>query len=76
MKGKEAFATHIQDEGFVANPRITVNRMTEGDDVVVAEGTVRTERTDGTVLKLAFCDVFELQGGKIRKLISYLMETK
>lgn len=44
--------------------------------MVVAEGLVRTQRKDGTFLNLAFCDVFEMYGGKIRRLISYLMETK
>ena len=44
--------------------------------VVVAEGTVRTARTDGVVMTLAFCDVFEMRGGKIRRLVSYLMETR
>jgi ketosteroid isomerase-like protein len=43
---------------------------------VVTEGSVRTQRRDGTVLNLAFCDVFEMQGGKIRRLISYLMEAE
>jgi hypothetical protein len=27
-------------------------------------------------VNLVFCDVFELQGGRIRRLVSYLMETK
>jgi ketosteroid isomerase-like protein len=43
---------------------------------LVAEGSVRTQRQDGTLLNLAFCDVFEMQDGKIRRLISYLMGTK
>lgn len=76
VRGKEAFDKHIEDDGFVGGPAITVTRMTEGDDVVVAEGSVRTQRRDGTLLNLAFCDVFEIQGGKIRRLISYLMETR
>ena len=50
--------------------------MTEEDDVVVAEGSVRTQRRDGAILSLAFCDVFEMRNGKIRKLVSYLVETK
>ena len=74
IKGKKAFDEHIVDESFVPNPAITVTRMTEADDVVVAEGFVRTQRTDGTVLHLAFCDVFEMEKGKIRRLTSYLME--
>jgi len=75
-RGKEAFDRHIENDGFVGSPAITVTRRTEEDDVVVAEGMVRTQRKDGTFLNLAFCDVFEMSGDRIRRLISYLMETK
>jgi ketosteroid isomerase-like protein len=73
-KGKAAFATHIVDEGFKTRPDITVARLIEGDNVVVAEGTVRTERTDGTLLNLAFCDVFDMRDGRIAQLASYLVQ--
>jgi uncharacterized protein len=73
--GKDAFDQHIQDEAFVGSPSITVTRMTEEGDVVVAEGKVRTQRTDGTILHLVFCDVFEMANGQIRRLVSYLMPT-
>ena len=75
VHGKEAFDHHIEGDGFLGSPAITVTRLTEEDDVVVAEGLVRTQRKDGTFLNLAFCDVFEMSGGRIRRLISYLMET-
>ena len=74
--GKEAFDKRIEDDAFVGRPAITVTRLTEENEVVVAEGLVRTQRKDGTVLHLAFCDVFEMQGGRIRRLVSYLMETR
>jgi ketosteroid isomerase-like protein len=74
IQGKAAFDAHIVDEGFKSNPDITVDRLTEGVDVVVAEGTVRTQRTDGTSLHLAFCDVFQMRDGKIARLTSYLMQ--
>lgn len=76
IRGKAAFDEHIEDAAFVGKPTITVTRMTEEDDVVVAEGSVRTQRKDGVFLTLAFCDVFEMRDGKIRRLISYLMEVK
>ena len=76
IRGKDAFDQHIEDEGFVGRPAITVTRLTEENDVVVAEGSVRTQRKDGAVLNLVFCDVFEMHGGKIRRLTSYLMETR
>ena len=75
VQGKEAFAKHIVDEGFAGSPEITVTRLLEADEVVVAEGRVRAPRTDGAVLNLVFCDLFEMRGGKIRRLTSYLMQT-
>ncbi len=76
IRGKEAFAKHIVDEGFTGSPEITVTRLIETNDVVVAEGSVRAPRTDGSHMSLVFCDVFDMRGGKIRRLISYLMEVK
>lgn len=76
VRGKDGFARHIVDDGFTGSPEITITRLVEADDVVVAEGSVRAPRTDGTVMSLVFCDVFEMRGEKIRSLTSYLMETK
>jgi ketosteroid isomerase-like protein len=76
VRGKGAFDEQIENEAFVGSPSITVSRMTEEDDVVVAEGSIRTQRKDGVILTLAFCDVFEMRGSKIRRLVSYLMEAK
>jgi ketosteroid isomerase-like protein len=50
--------------------------MTEENDVVVAEGSVRSTRRDGGVLNAVFCDVFEMKDAKIEHLTSYLMEDK
>jgi len=76
VRGKDDFAKHIVDDGFAGHPAITVSRITEEDDVVVAEGSVRAPKQDGTFIDLVFCDVFDLRDGRIRRLVSYLMETK
>jgi uncharacterized protein YndB with AHSA1/START domain/ketosteroid isomerase-like protein len=73
-RGKDAFAAHIVDDGFVGQPVIAVSRLLEAGDVVVAEGSVRAPRDDGTFLNLAFCDVFDMRDGKIRRLTSYLAQ--
>jgi uncharacterized protein len=75
-RGKEAFDKEIENEAFMGSPTITITRMTEENDVVVAEGSVRTHRRDGTLVNLQYCDVFVMQAGKIRQLVSYLMELK
>ena len=66
----------IENEAFVGKPAITVTRMTEENDVVVAEGSVRVQRAAGGFLNAVFCDVFIMHRRKIRRLISYLVETK
>lgn len=75
VNGKAAFDREIENDQFTGNPLITVSRMTEENDVVVAEGTVRAQKKDGTFIDLAMCDVFEMRGGKIKRLVSYLMPT-
>ena len=76
LKGKAAFDGEIENDAFVGSPTITVTRMTEENDVVIAEGAVRAQRKDGGVLSAVFCDVFVMQSGKIKHLTTYLMELK
>ena len=66
----------IENPAFKGSPTITITRVVEENDVVVAEGAVQALRSDGELLDAVFCDVFEMVGGKIRRLISYLMEVK
>jgi ketosteroid isomerase-like protein len=73
FQGKEAFDGEIEGKGNAGPPRISVDRLIEEDDVVVAEGQVVAPRIDGTTVQLVFCDVFFFRGGKISKLTSYLM---
>ena len=76
LAGKTAFDGEIENPAFVGRPAVTVTRLVEEGDVVVAEGAVRAQRADGGVLNAVFCDVFEMEGGRIRKLTTYLMELK
>ena len=76
LTGKDAFDKEIENDAFVGRPAITVTRMIEEDDVVVAEGRVRSAKRDGGLLNLVFCDVFVMRDAKVRHLTSYLMEVK
>ena len=73
LQGKAAFDREIENEGFIGRPVITVTRQTEGDEIVIAEGTVRTQQANGNWVFLRFVDVFEMQAWKIRRLTSYLV---
>ena len=76
VKGKRAFDNEIENDAFVGSPTVHVTRMTEEDNVVVAEGSVCSARKDGGTLNAVFCDVFEMRGAKIRQLTSYLTVLK
>ena len=73
VRGKEAFDREIESPCFEGKPAIVVTRLIEENDVVIAEGTVQTTEKGGKKVFLAYCDVFEMQCGKVRKLTSYVM---
>ena len=74
--GKEGFDKEIENEAFVGSPALTITRITEENEVVMAEGTVRVQKREGGFLNAVFCDAFTMRDGKIKHLISYFMELK
>jgi ketosteroid isomerase-like protein len=76
LNGKKEFDKEIENPAFEGRPIIVVTRMSEENNVVIAEGTVRAKKRDAEFINLMFCDVFEMKNGLINKLTSYLMEVK
>jgi ketosteroid isomerase-like protein len=76
LEGKEAFDGEIENPAFEGKPVISIIRLTEENDVVIAEGTVQSQRKGGEVFTAVFCDVFEMRNNKIKKLIGYIAELK
>lgn len=72
--GKAEFDKEIENDAFVGRPTVVISRLTEENDVVIAEGKVTGARKDGGKLNAVFCDVFEMQDGKIKRLTSYLVQ--
>jgi ketosteroid isomerase-like protein len=65
--GKAAFVANFGDDEL----RTQVHRMTEENNIVVAEGTVRVTKKDGQELTVRFCNIFELENGKVKRLNSF-----
>jgi len=76
LVGKDAFHKEIGNDAFVGRPVITITRIVEEDDVVIAEGAVRAKKKEGGSLNAVFCDVFVMKNAKIKQLTSYLVELK
>ena len=73
LTGKAAFDREIENDEFVGSPTLTVDRLIEEGDTVVAIGNGETTRTSGDVLRFAFCDVFTFDGSEICRVESYLV---
>jgi ketosteroid isomerase-like protein len=72
LQGKQEFDGEIENPNFEGKPIVQISRMTEENEVVIAEGTVRGTRKGGQPFTAAFCDVFEMQNSKIKRLIGYI----
>ena len=73
VTGKKAFDKEIENENFIGQPDIEILRMIEEDNVVIAEGSVKSQMKNGQLLDALFCDIFEMEEGKIKYLRSYLV---
>lgn len=71
--GKEAFDKEIENDNFIGSPTIQIIKLVEENNIVIAEGAVQGNMKNGNKLDAVFCDVFEMENGKIKKLTSYLM---
>jgi len=71
-EGKYAFDSEIENPAFEGKPIVVITRLTEENNVVVAEGTVIGKKKGGEVFNAVFCDVFEMENTKIKRLIGYI----
>ena len=72
-QGKAEFDGEIENENFVGSPEITLIRLVEEGNIVIAEGEVQGKMKNGGILDALFCDVFHFRDGKIKQLTTYLM---
>lgn len=71
LAGKEAFDKEIENDLFEGSPNIELIRLIEENNIVIAEGTVKSKFKDGNLLDAVFCDVFHMDNGKIKQLTTY-----
>ena len=74
LEGKEAYDAEIENPAFTGRPSITITRMVEEDDVVMAEMTLEAQRATGETMRAAMGEVFVFRGGKIEERRAYVVE--
>jgi uncharacterized protein len=71
-RGKEAYVRNRQNREFESE----VTRLTEEDNVVVAEGFARGTKKDGGHWTVHFCDIYEIENGKFRRISTHGVDLK
>jgi uncharacterized protein len=66
-RGKEAHIKNLGDDEL----RDEIHRLTEENNVVVAEGTAHVTKKDGSHLSVRYVDIFEVENGKIKRKSSF-----
>lgn len=73
LAGKAAFDQEIESDEFVGIPTLTVDRIVQDQDIVIAIGDGEVLRKGGELHRFAFCDVFTFAGDHIRRVDCYLV---
>ncbi|MFC6080707.1 nuclear transport factor 2 family protein [Sphaerisporangium aureirubrum] len=74
ISGKEAYDANIEGPDPVGvPPKVTITRMVEEDDVVMAEMRLEALRKDGTVMRAAMGEVFVMRDGLICERRAYVV---
>jgi len=71
-RGKEAYVKNRGTREFETH----ISRMTEENNVVIAEGVARGAKKEGGHWRVQFVDIFELEHGKVKRLIAFGTPTK
>jgi ketosteroid isomerase-like protein len=76
LTGKDAFDQEIENDDFVGSPMLTVDRLIEDADAVVAIGNGEATHKSGERHRFAFCTVFTFAGDGICRVESFLVPLK
>lgn len=66
-QGKTAYLQNYGDDEL----RTEITRLVEENNVVVAEGIVRVAKKDGRSFLVRFCNIFEIEHGRLRRKSSF-----
>ena len=73
LSGKSEFDQEIEGDQFEGSPTLTIDRLIEEADTVVALGNGEGMHKSAGLFRFAFCTVFTFAGDKIRRVESYIV---
>jgi ketosteroid isomerase-like protein len=69
--GKVEFEKEVLPGADVVRLGMRVDRTIEEGNLVVAEGVAQIFKKDGGTTVVQFCDIFEFEGEKVRRITAY-----
>ena len=69
--GKVEFEKEVLPGPDVVRLGMEVDKMIEEGNIVVAEGLAHIFKEDGEKIDVQFCDIFEFEGEKVRRITAY-----
>jgi len=69
--GKGEFEKEVLPGPEVSRLGIQVDKMIEEGSVVVAEGLAHIYKKDGAKVDVQFCDIFEFEEEKVKRITAY-----
>ncbi|MCO4293322.1 nuclear transport factor 2 family protein [Solitalea sp. MAHUQ-68] len=76
LEGKEAVSKAMKTDDFPDPPKIMVKNVIADGDMVMSDGTMSMKKKDGTIVDMAYCDVYKFANGQIIELTSYIIDLK
>ncbi len=74
LTGKAAFDGEIENDAFTGSPHYYNNTLCRRKTMLLyAKVLCKAKRKMVLLFHAVFCDMFEMEGGKIKKLTSYVM---
>jgi ketosteroid isomerase-like protein len=74
LEGKKAFDGEIENPAFEGSPKLTIDRLVEEGETVVAIGMGEGRHTEAGPFRFAYCDVFTFRDDLIARVESYLVQ--
>ena len=69
--GKAEFEKEVLPGPEVLRLGMQLHRTIEEGNLVVAEGLAHVYKKDGATIDVQFCDIFEFEGEKVRRITAY-----
>jgi uncharacterized protein len=71
LHGKKAFDAEVENAAFEGSPTISIERLIEEDDSVVATGAGSVAKKGGEKMKFVFSETFTFTGDLVSRLETY-----